>query len=341
MSDLLVPLASLPGFDPVGLRVASTATDNAKFPGLRGLFVAHADCDEVRVLWVADDGPENWPAAQVLLDLADAATRDRLARYVAGRVGLEVGSTAPTWAPDRAWDVYGWTLGDNHSPRSVMFMPPEQIGRRPNWIGNRRIPVPGLPDPNNLYDDYRSPKPATVEDGTPLMYCVALGIVAVHVAWLWRGEATVADRPVLHLTNWSSRRLHRGTVYTIMRRPNPQYGQLGAGRVEALTPGAMEFDALKAGRMGGGEYRRRFELAVEHRLISGALAPGRLVATTPTEAVSVADGDTLCCGCSVALASVGDCHRCWAASALVRAGWRVVLDGVELLTAHQEAHRGR
>lgn len=44
----------------------------------------------------------------------------------------------------------------------------------------------------------------------------------------------------------------------------------------------------------------------------------------------VSDGDTLCCACSRDDAAAGRCHRVWAAAALVRAGWRVILDGKEL-----------
>jgi len=38
-----------------------------------------------------------------------------------------------------------------------------------------------------------------------------------------------------------------------------------------------------------------------------------------------------CCACSRAAAAAGMCHRVWAAEALARAGWRVVLDGVEVV----------
>lgn len=47
------------------------------------------------------------------VDLSDGATRDRCARWLAGRVGLGVGSTAPRWEPvwtpatDRAWYLGG------------------------------------------------------------------------------------------------------------------------------------------------------------------------------------------------------------------------------------------
>jgi hypothetical protein len=109
-ADLLVPLVSLPGLDPVGL-VALFGADVpclvlARFPG-------------------AGDGPwcEAWhPRLRKMfpgsveaftLDLADPATADRLARYVAGRVGLAVGATAPDFGPG-CWEGVppdSWWLG--------------------------------------------------------------------------------------------------------------------------------------------------------------------------------------------------------------------------------------
>jgi len=68
------------------------------------------------------------------------------------------------------------------------------------------------------------------------------------------------------------------------------------------------------------------------------LSPGCLVALEPPiDGVPmhtfVADGDTLCCACSAANAARDLCHRAWAAPYLVRAGWRVLLDGVEVTDA--------
>lgn len=42
------------------------------------------------------------------------------------------------------------------------------------------------------------------------------------------------------------------------------------------------------------------------------------------------DGDTLCCACGIEAARAGRCHRVLAAELLHLAGWRVVLDGIEL-----------
>lgn len=44
----------------------------------------------------------------------------------------------------------------------------------------------------------------------------------------------------------------------------------------------------------------------------------------------VGEGDTLCCACGIKAARAGRCHRVLAAELLHLAGWRVVLDGIEL-----------
>jgi hypothetical protein len=149
----------------------------------------------------------------------------------------------------------------------------------------------------------------------------------------------VADpRRTIFLTNWSSRSLHHGTVYTIMRRP--RRWELGAGRVEALTPDSRDFDDVRDGEISGAEYRRRFEAGLARH----DLSPGRLgwwrTETGALVGGSVRDGDTLCCACGREAAARGECHRVWSAHALARAGWNVVLDGTLLLVARSDAATG-
>lgn len=140
-----------------------------------------------------------------------------------------------------------------------------------------------------------------------------------------------SDRPTLHVTNWSSRALHGpGKRYTIMARPRKW--EHGDGQVAELTPDASDLAALRAGRMSLDVYRRRFVATLP---MTPWLRPGKLYATmfgvdAPSRFVPVADGDTLCCACSRAAAARGECHRSWAAEALAAAGWRVLLDGVEV-----------
>lgn len=137
-------------------------------------------------------------------------------------------------------------------------------------------------------------------------------------------------KPTIHLTNFANRKFHRGAVYSIMARPRTW--EHGAGRVPALTPRAEDFDAWKGGRLEGRTYRRRFEADLILNLWD--LVPGSLGATNGHGPGAthwpVVDGDTLCCGCSRAAAARGECHRAWAAEALLQAGWAVVLDGVVL-----------
>ena len=136
----------------------------------------------------------------------------------------------------------------------------------------------------------------------------------------------MGDRPTLHLTNWSSRKLHGpGRKLTIMAAP--RRWEHGDGRVPAIVPPLDWLREALGGTLALEEYRRRYE-----DRLSGLsfLAPGALRADTPPGWVDVRDGDTLCCACSRADAAAGRCHRAWAAPFLVRAGWRVILDGVEV-----------
>lgn len=124
-------------------------------------------------------------------------------------------------------------------------------------------------------------------------------------------------KPTVYVTNWSSRKLKGpGRQLTIMAAPRSW--ERGDGAVLALTPDLRDLRDMQDGRITLPEYRRRFERALE----GAKLGPGDL---------DVRDGDTLCCACSRAAAAAGMCHRVWAAEALARAGWRVVLDGVEVV----------
>jgi hypothetical protein len=144
--------------------------------------------------------------------------------------------------------------------------------------------------------------------------------------------------PSLYVTNAASRRLPfrgPGRVLTIMARPRVRYGEAGDASVPLLVPQGVEEDLMQvvveARRAGSAlpdveaEYRKvymeRLVGVVDH------LQPGVLRAS---DGVVVECGDTLICACSRAVAAEGRCHRCWAATALARAGWRPVLDGSEL-----------
>lgn len=131
----------------------------------------------------------------------------------------------------------------------------------------------------------------------------------------------MADLPTLYLTNWSSRRLHGpGQKWTIMARPRAW--ERGAGVVVALTPDLSDLVAAKSGTLSEVEYFARFrEKMLRH---SSQLAPGIMRAAYAVYP-AVCDGDTLLCACAIG----APCHRREVAPFLVRAGWRVILDGVE------------
>ena len=154
--------------------------------------------------------------------------------------------------------------------------------------------------------------------------------------------------PTLYLSNWSSHRtpnMHGpGRKLSIMASPRPW--EYGAGRVDAVSPITSRLRRLMATAIADRSdeaamiaYREAFDELLGVHLVLGFLAPwvdddsGGLVAVgwsgTPRTS-PVVDGDTLLCACSVAEAAAGRCHRAWIAPVLVRAGWRVVLDGAEV-----------
>lgn len=113
----------------------------------------------------------------------------------------------------------------------------------------------------------------------------------------------------------------------------PRHWEHGRGVVDILTPLAADLRAVQCGEITMAEYRRRF-LDARGRW-GHEMTPAELVAFPDPDDVEsmkvpVGDGDTLCCACSRKRASRGECHRVWAAELLRDAGWRVVLDGVEL-----------
>lgn len=143
--------------------------------------------------------------------------------------------------------------------------------------------------------------------------------------------------PTIYLTNAASRRPPQrgpGRVWTIMAAPRARYGEAGEGEVAALVPPLAWVRAAKTGELGVEEYRARYlELLAERAPLLG---PRNLEADGPWGEQSVRDGDTLICACSREAAAAGRCHRVWAAEALAAAGWRVVLDGVEVALAQLE-----
>ena len=147
-------------------------------------------------------------------------------------------------------------------------------------------------------------------------------------------------RPTIYLSNWSSARTpgHHGPGRKLTIMAAPRAWERGVGRVSTLTPVLSDLRNAQKGRLSPEEYRRRFELDLR-RAMPDAMSPGALLIDAEADdwegigghpSRVVRDGDTLCCACSRDAAAAGRCHRVWAAPALVRAGWRVILDGVEV-----------
>ena len=145
-------------------------------------------------------------------------------------------------------------------------------------------------------------------------------------------------RPTIHLSNWSSHRTPgahgSGRKFSIMARPRAW--EWGDGRVEPLaTMGDLEpmmIEALteRAAGIVEGDAMQSYRMVYLRRIGALDMRPGYLVASHGgSDARTVIDGTTLCCGCAVDYARKGLCHRAWLAEAFARDGWRVVLDGRE------------
>lgn len=109
--------------------------------------------------------------------------------------------------------------------------------------------------------------------------------------------------------------------------------------MSVLAPDAQDEADRIAGRLSAEEHKRRYEDALRRRWSDYhpgflVIAPeGQYLLPSGHEALipqPVRSGDTLCCSCSQEEAAAGRCHRVWAAQALARVGWHVVLDGAEV-----------
>jgi len=146
------------------------------------------------------------------------------------------------------------------------------------------------------------------------------------------------SQPIIILTNWSSRQLHGiAGVWTIMTRP--RNWERGIGPVPAFIPDVDVLVTPQDGWLAVDAYRRRYVDRVTSRA-SEHDCNSRYVGIIPEKlyydaggglSVLVPDGATLCCACSIEVAAHDKCHRVWAAELLRRAGWRVMLDGAELV----------
>ena len=121
-----VRLADLPGFDATGLLLRDAKGDEegiVVYDDGRDVLVHPEDGDDEPRYWTRDqegDLDEEGPCVST----TDASTRDRLARWVAGRVKLPVGSTAPDWAcrfTSPHWTLAGPQRGNGGSEAMCTF----------------------------------------------------------------------------------------------------------------------------------------------------------------------------------------------------------------------------
>ena len=142
----------------------------------------------------------------------------------------------------------------------------------------------------------------------------------------------MSEKPTLFLSNFASARTkgHHGPgrLFSIMAKT--PYWAPSQGRVAVLVPSESDLWPAKRGEISMEVYQQRFMMSMQAR--AELLSPSKLIVESkqPLETFEVRDGDTLCCTCSRGAAAKGECHRVWAAEALLGAGWDVILDGKRL-----------
>lgn len=115
----------------------------------------------------------------------------------------------------------------------------------------------------------------------------------------------------------------------------PRSWEHGFGAVTVLCPTGEALTALQDGTITADDYHRLY-LRKLRTVPAADVGPERLMGllTEPSghgdAFLPVRDGDTLCCACSRTEATLGRCHRVWAAHALGAAGWSIRLDGQPL-----------
>jgi hypothetical protein len=124
MARLWAELDHLPGIELAGLRVVVPFSDGSSFDGL----VIGVDADGA--IWIGGSeeirgaaGDDYRPSLRWIsredayVDLADASTRDRVARWIADRVGQDIGSMAP----ELYYDGRTWCLGADEEDGGTEF----------------------------------------------------------------------------------------------------------------------------------------------------------------------------------------------------------------------------
>lgn len=175
LGRLRIPLALLPGFDPIGalVRVAGcrglvVGRDTARPETRWGEWLIHP-LDEWKDLPL-DCGTlvRSCRGSEAQIDLAESSTADRLSRWMALRLGMRADwgdCTAPRWyaagmTPSTPWWVIQWGRES-------------RIFASAAYHGARVIPVPDL--------HFDAGDARRLPDGSRFADRLALGTVAVHV----------------------------------------------------------------------------------------------------------------------------------------------------------------
>lgn len=139
------------------------------------------------------------------------------------------------------------------------------------------------------------------------------------------------DRPTIYLSNWASLRTpgHHGPGRILSIMVKTPHWATPDGKVEVVVPNPKDLWAARDGSLSFSQYRERYTAQVS--AYAAYLVPGEFVFQKSLNSYAVKDGDTLCCSCSREKAADGKCHRTWLTPLLGEAGWRVVLDGKEIV----------
>lgn len=140
-----------------------------------------------------------------------------------------------------------------------------------------------------------------------------------------------AYRPLIYITSGAKADLpgHRGPGRDLSIMSQRNRGTLP--RVPAARIDDAARFLLHSRQIEIVKFKERYCALMEGRVARGSCAPGTLSRISPPDWTPepVNAGDTLICSC--AARSDDECHRFWLAPYLLAAGWRVVLDGKDLL----------
>ncbi|MFA6459541.1 MAG: hypothetical protein WCV79_04100, partial [Candidatus Paceibacterota bacterium] len=141
-------------------------------------------------------------------------------------------------------------------------------------------------------------------------------------------------KPKIFITSWRTTWLHGdGKIYSIeSNEPSSSESSCGDGLVAALCPSDDLWQEFKDGFITSNSFKWLF---IDQVRGNGDISPGGLFAIDPfvtsNKEVALSYGDTLCCSCEQQDTLNKKCYRGIVALLLDGAGWRVILDGKEII----------